>query len=195
MYANWWKNLLPGSENDDANHGSCVLAKAAGPTLGVARNADIVIVKLGETISTVLDAFYKIRNDVEKKGKKGKAVINYNGSFRDLKLTEAQKDKWTKRYLQPLIDDDVVIVFASGKFAKKTPDINAYPQTAARTLPIINVGACDDDGKLTASSQRGPLLSVVAPGDEIRCATNRTDVYDVVSGTSYGTFSARQIPC
>ena len=194
MYTNWWKSLLPGSESDEDDHGSCVLAKAAGPTLGVARNADIVIVKSTLRTSRMLDAFYKIRNDVEKKGKKGKAVINFSGSFGN-NAPDAQKDKWTKRYLQPLIDDDVVIVLSSGNSAQTTPDIDSYPKTAARTLPIINVGNCNNDGKTSLTSQGGPLLSVVAPGDNIRCATNKKDVFAIRSGTSFCTFSARQILC
>lgn len=194
IYTYWWKNTGPESENDGENHGSCILAKAAGPTLGVARNADIVIVKSSFKTSTILDAFYRIRNDVEKNGKKGKAVIIYSGSLGNT-LPDTQRDKWTKRYLQPLIDDDVVIVMSSGNFAKRNPDIDNFPQTAARTLPIITVGACNNDGKMMAFSQRGPLLSVVAPGYRVRCATNETDMYDVRTGTSIGTFSARQIPC
>lgn len=91
MYTNWWKSLLPGSESDDENHGSCVLAKAAGPTLGVARKADIVIVKTSLRTSRLLDAFYKIRNDVEKRGKNGKALINFSGSFGS-NVPAAQRD-------------------------------------------------------------------------------------------------------
>lgn len=100
----------------------------------------------------MLDAFYKIRNDVEKKGKKGKAVINFSGGFGN-NVPGPQQDGWTKKYLQPLINDDVVIVISSGNDAKKTPDINSYPQTAAKTLPIINVGSCNDDGKTTDTSE------------------------------------------
>ena len=63
---------------DPNNHGSCVTSLVAGPTFGVAKNANIVLVNVDSSSSSgvVLEAFVKIKNDVIANGLQGKAVVN-----------------------------------------------------------------------------------------------------------------------
>lgn len=63
-------------------HGSCIASKVAGPRFGVAKNANIVMVKL-ETIdggsysfSSIIRAFTLISEDIDANGLGGKAVVN-----------------------------------------------------------------------------------------------------------------------
>jgi subtilisin family serine protease len=63
---------------DENGHGSCVASKAVGVTYGIAKNANVVIVKLGATfgISNIIWALQLIINDVGTLGLNGQAVIN-----------------------------------------------------------------------------------------------------------------------
>lgn len=58
---------------------------------------------------------------------------------------------------------------------------------AASGTPIINVGAVDNTGKNASFSQGGPLVHVMAPGQQVQCAANsffsNTQKQD---GTSFG---------
>lgn len=58
---------------------------------------------------------------------------------------------------------------------------------AASGTPIINVGAVDNTGKNASFSQGGPLVHVMAPGQQVQCAANSylfgTQKQD---GTSFG---------
>ena len=106
------------------------------------------------------------------KHKQGKVVVKFSGWFGN-KVTDVTKGKRTTEYLKLPIDSDVVLVFTAGISASNNPDVNPCSQTAANTLPIIDVGNCNDDGKTDSDSQSGPLLSVLAPGDNVRSATNK----------------------
>jgi hypothetical protein len=69
----------PQTENDSPRqHGSCVLAMAVSPQLGVAKKANMVIVKAppGETFGDILDVFQIVENDIIEKGLQGQAVVN-----------------------------------------------------------------------------------------------------------------------
>lgn len=68
-------------------------------------------------------------------------------------------------------------------------DVDSYPPLmAASGAPIINVGAVDNTGKNASFSQGGPLVHVMAPGEQVQCAANSffssTQKQD---GTSFGT--------
>jgi hypothetical protein len=58
---------------------------------------------------------------------------------------------------------------------------------AASGVPVINVGAVDNTGKNASFSQGGPLVHVMAPGEQVQCAANsffsNTQKQD---GTSFG---------
>lgn len=62
-------NEPPNNVKSDYNgHGSCVLSKAAGAKFGIAKNADVVIVKLPDSkfISFILLGLNMIADDIEK---------------------------------------------------------------------------------------------------------------------------------
>jgi len=71
---------LPGDphvEGADDGHGTCVASKVASPTFGVAKSANIVVVKMaGEmTISRYIAAFAVITGDIASANMQGKAVV------------------------------------------------------------------------------------------------------------------------
>jgi hypothetical protein len=70
----------PQTESDEAGHGTCVTSKVSGTTFGVAKNANIVVVKINLidnyiAPSRYIEACAVVARDIESKGLQGKAVI------------------------------------------------------------------------------------------------------------------------
>lgn len=80
--ATWGANFLTGSEDiDDSGHGTHTAATAAGKTFGVAKNANVIAIKVlndktGGTIATILAGFDWAINHARETGVAGKAVMN-----------------------------------------------------------------------------------------------------------------------
>lgn len=67
------------TDGHKSGHGSCVSSKATGSLFGTAKDADIVMLKVPKELpwtSATLAALVDISDDVERKGIKGKAVVN-----------------------------------------------------------------------------------------------------------------------
>jgi hypothetical protein len=79
--------------NDYYNHGTCVLAWAVSPKYGVAKKANMVIVKIpvyqkdnGDyscSCGGLLASIYLSLGDIQKKGLQGKVVINISWSGKE----------------------------------------------------------------------------------------------------------------
>ncbi len=75
---------LPGEprvKRDDFGHGSCVASKVTGPTFGVAKSANIVVVRLypidgAVTVSRVLATWGVIARDILRRNMQRRAVIS-----------------------------------------------------------------------------------------------------------------------
>ena len=76
---------IDSDQDDKWGHGACVLSKISGPTYGVAKNVDIVIVKLQAKnkkgryklpASNLAKALIEVKHDIEKKNLQNRAVIN-----------------------------------------------------------------------------------------------------------------------
>jgi hypothetical protein len=74
---------LPGKpriEGDNIGHGSCVASKVAGPTFGVAKSANIVMVRVepvndGVLRSSAIAAWGIVVRDMALNGMQGRAVV------------------------------------------------------------------------------------------------------------------------
>jgi hypothetical protein len=71
----------PEVRGDDSGHGTCSASKVAGPTFGVAKSANIVVVKLSPTEgrlpgSRVLAAWAAVAQDVASTNMQGRAVAS-----------------------------------------------------------------------------------------------------------------------
>jgi hypothetical protein len=74
---------LPGEpqiERDNSGHGSCVASKVAGPTFGVAKSANIVMVRAEPVNGVVLSsraiaAWGLVARDITLNGMQGRAVV------------------------------------------------------------------------------------------------------------------------
>lgn len=194
-----------GSDTDWLGHGSCVAAKVAGPTYGVAKKASVVMVKAGILSlvfsSYLLKATALIIEDVKSKGLQGKAVVNVSWGWPiegPNEMNDEVRDKWLEM-IEELLDLDVAFITAAGnsnerKFAEAHLGFNSYPQISAKKHPeIMVVGATDMDGYATPWTQMDDDVAVSAPGmvygvgahRGLPCSSGGDTGIDYVEGTSF----------
>ncbi|KAF9777135.1 hypothetical protein IL306_004590 [Fusarium sp. DS 682] len=198
-------------ENDPDGHGSCCASKALGNTVGVARKADLVAVKLQMTSWSLLKAWQAVVLDVQQNRLQGKAVVS--NSKASIAWRVDRNEQWFRDVLETLLKNlealDVVIVSSAGNFGVSihepfgnskafidfeqtiVDEVNTYPSLFADRTPIIVTGAVDNNGRLASFSQGGPLVTTTAPGVAVKCAAmSGTSVYQAgeeSTGTSFST--------
>lgn len=67
--------------------------------------------------------------------------------------------------------------------------MTTYPGILAGDFPIITVGSAEFGGAESVFSQRGSLLTVLAPGEQVECARGTGEGFMSVMGTSFGMSS------
>jgi subtilisin family serine protease len=103
-------------QTDEGGHGTCVASKAVGNKFGVAKSADLVLVKpVYRDKDRVMEAdiirrFSVINKDVNNYKLQGKAVVNISIGVRD--PTKSFTTIW-KEMIKTLLGNDVVVVVAS----------------------------------------------------------------------------------
>lgn len=123
------------SETDPADHGACMMSKIAGPKYGVAKKANIVVVKIvtdqerGIVGLSILPALRAVKKHIETHATQGKAVVNFslglvldpNDKFHELWIESAQ------RGISTLLQLNAVIVAAAGNSRVMTSIIFRQP--------------------------------------------------------------------
>jgi len=172
-------NAIEGSANTDENgHGSHVSGTIGGATFGVAKNVQLMGVKVldasgGGTNADVLDGLNFVESDVSKKNLKGKAVMN-------MSLGGGQS-KAINNAIEALAAAGVVPVVAAGNEAQ-----DAGNTSPASSPNAITVGALDAANDQRASfSNFGQLVDIYAPGVDVLSVgiKSNTDTA-TLSGTS-----------
>lgn len=88
--------------------GTCMASKIFGPKYGVAKNANVIMVKLSGqsgmmkaiTFTEMLTALAMVKNDVHKRGIKGKAVVSLSYTSKSrLDLFDLEHPKADKQHL------------------------------------------------------------------------------------------------
>ena len=205
----WPRNMTPFPKTDESGHGSCIVSKIAGPTFGVAKSANIVMVKAFHktwaevTPSRFLESFGRIFEDVRDRKMQRKAVVNI--SFGSRSLPTSLLNAW-KKTIMYLLKNDVVVVVASGNDrVRYTIDITTIPLTIRKYISdvidsypglfkqelsnLIVVGSVNIDGSLSNFSQGGDLMDFSAPGSldnntGIQCASGSSADWIRDRGTS-----------
>lgn len=167
-----------GTAEDDIGHGTHVAGIAAAQTnnrigtAGVGWNSKLVVVKAfdAEGNGTIADLAQAL-NYCQKVG--GVSVVNM--SFAGARGSEALKAEVAESNRMGM-----TLVAAVGNYG--TSEM-LYP---AGYPGVIGVGAADRDGSLRSTSNTGPAVDLVAPGEDIISAYPNTGVASL-SGTSMAT--------
>ncbi|QKV72370.1 S8 family peptidase [Streptomyces harbinensis] len=164
-----------GTANDGNGHGTHVASTAAGTAYGVAKNADIVAVKVlndagsGTTASVVGGIDWVTGNA------SGPSVANVSlGGGADTTLDQAVRNS--------IAAGIVYAVSAGGSNA------NAANYSPARVAEAITVAAIQSNDSRAGYSNWGPAVDVFAPGTSITAAWHTSDTAtNTISGTSMAT--------
>ncbi|WP_438818869.1 S8 family peptidase [Streptomyces ginkgonis] len=164
-----------GTANDGNGHGTHVASTAAGTAYGVAKNADIVAVKVlndagsGTTASVIGGIDWVTANA------SGPSVANVSlGGGADATLDQAVRNS--------IAAGIVYAVSAGGSNA------NAANYSPARVAEAITVAAIQSNDSRAGYSNWGPAVDIFAPGTNITAAWHTSDTAtNTLSGTSMAT--------
>ncbi|KAJ0164011.1 Subtilisin-like protease [Colletotrichum tanaceti] len=151
----------PGAEetptDEDAEFGfpdgTCMASKIFGPRYGVAKNANVTMVKVAERtgrmriirLTDMLTALAMVRNDVRRRGIQGKAVVSltYTTRMKDKDAIQAYRE-----ILINMMNDDIVLVAPTGISNNNNGSEanNQYPAAFARDTALIAVNAVNTEG-------------------------------------------------
>ncbi|KAK2731930.1 subtilisin-like protease [Colletotrichum kahawae] len=176
--ATFGANFINSVDTDENGHGSHVAGTIGGRTFGVAKNVDLIGVKVLDgdgagSNSGVLEGMQFVIDDVQKKNLTGKAVMNMS--------LGGSASQAVNRAIQALNNAGVVPVVAAGNENQDAG--NTSPASAPNA---ITVGAIDARNDRKASfSNFGQSVDVFAPGVNILSVgiTSNTAT-NTLSGTS-----------
>lgn len=160
---------------DGNGHGTHIAATAAGSAYGVAKQADIVAVKVLDDTGQGTSAQVLAGLDWVMKHAHRPAVVNLSlGATQDAPIPE-----W---------DEAVRSGIASGltfTVAAGNQNSSAGSYSPGRVAGAITVGSTGPDDRRSAFSNWGPAVDLFAPGERIVSASNTSDTGSkVMSGTS-----------
>ncbi|WQF85036.1 Putative peptidase S8/S53 domain, peptidase S8, subtilisin, Ser-active [Colletotrichum destructivum] len=168
--------------DDNSYHGTCVVSKAVGNKVGVARRANLITIRIDITPGKFrfIKAWETIRDDIKSKGLQGKAVVSSSAVF--VATNDLEYNRKTLFELQDLVQSitemDVPVICPAGNSADKPKgsiEPNTLPAVLAERLPVIVVGSAAVGGTMSRFSQRGRLLTTWAVGEEIQCANRESE--------------------
>jgi subtilisin family serine protease len=183
--------LLPGANfdqpgqppQDEAGHGTmtagCVGAIAGNGIgiAGVAPNAKIVPVKVGNSASSVCEAMIWAADNAD--------MITMSLSFKPNMSEYPTAVESTKRAAQYVMNKKIPMICSMGNTGTSSKNVPSY--FAGNEVPgLVAVGATDKADKVTSFSTFGNWTSVSAPGKDIM-TTNMGGKWGAVSGTSFST--------
>ncbi|KXH68851.1 subtilase [Colletotrichum salicis] len=176
--ATFGANFINSVDTDENGHGSHVAGTIGGQTFGVAKNVNLVGVKVLDgdgagSNSGVLDGMQFVIDDVAKKNLTGKAVMNMS--------LGGSASAAVNRAIQALNNAGIVPVVAAGN--ENQDAANTSPASAANA---ITVGAIDARNDRKASfSNFGTVVDIFAPGVNILSVGITSDTAtNTLSGTS-----------
>lgn len=179
------------ADDIQADHGGCMLSLIGGATLGVARKAKLINVKVRLTAASMISGLVQIVRHLharEQAGErvKGKTVVG--SSIQIPKVGGGINERKAGEIIKELIEKyQVVFITSAGNVQRdkkhnepKNMAINNWPASLAShaDIPIITVGGIDTKtGFLDPGSKAGSLLTISAPwqatcftlGGEVDC--------------------------
>jgi serine protease len=162
-------------ETDGNGHGTHVSGTIAGQTYGVAKEADLIAVKVmsdrgSGSSSNILSGIDWVISNVKKTKKPSVANLSIGGGF-----SQTENDA-----IQSATDAGITMVVAAGN-----DDSDACEYSPASAASAITVGATGDDNARAYYSNYGKCLDVFGPGTDITSTwIDAVDATNTISGTS-----------
>ncbi|CAH1778316.1 unnamed protein product [Owenia fusiformis] len=164
------------SPMDKDGHGTHVAGIAAGSTVGVARHATLIAVKISERGNAVASSLSAGIVWAAKKAANGtkQAIIN-------LSIGWPREDYDLSHVISQVVKKGVIVVVAAGNEAS-----DACRHTPANVPDAITVASSTKDDRLADTTNIGSCVDIIAPGEDIRCPDLK-EKYTIRSGTSMAT--------
>ncbi|KAK2067851.1 hypothetical protein P8C59_001557 [Phyllachora maydis] len=177
----WGANFVDDVQADEHGHGTHVAATIGGATYGVAKNVNLVAVKVldaegGGSTSGIIAGMQFVMQDVAAANLTGKAIMNMSiGGTKTSALNDA---------VAALAAAGIVPVVAAGN-----EDQDAANTSPASAGAAITVGAIAQRNDTRAGfSNHGTAVDIFAPGLDVVSASSADDTSArVLSGTSMAT--------
>lgn len=176
----WGPNYIDSQQTDAQGHGTHIAGIACGHNVGVAKFANIVVVKVIDSqrraaVSNIIQGVQWIIND-HKSNPNQRAVINYS-AVGSISAARAQA-------MQAAVDAGIMVVTAAGN--SNADACNYGPANmASSTSGVLTVAALNYTNTPATFSNYGSCVSLYAPGVSILSASDSsTNSYMYMSGTS-----------
>lgn len=168
---------------DDAGHGTMTaglvgaVANNGMGIAGVAPNAKIMPVKVGNSASSIVEAMMYAADHAD--------MITMSLSIKPNMSEYGTAVETTRRAAEYVMSKGKPMVCSMGNTSSSSKNVPSY--FAGKEVPgLIAVGATDANDKVTSFSTYGPWTSVSAPGARIMTTTNGGG-YGLTDGTSFST--------
>lgn len=178
--AHWGKNFVDNTLDDPNGHGTHIAGLIAGSTVGVARSAQIIAVKVLNnkrvgSIANFVKAVDWVIQDVRDNNRKN-VIINYSAV--------GDPDDTRAAAINKATNAGILVVVAAGNNGKPVCQYGPAGQ-ASQNSGLISVMALNWTNSPASFSNWGPCGSVYAPGvDVYSIKPDSTNSYGYMSGTS-----------
>ncbi|OAR02723.1 hypothetical protein LLEC1_03346 [Akanthomyces lecanii] len=176
---------ITGTYDDVNNHGTRVAGCLGSKTYGVAKNAEIIDVRVygkdesGAPSTDILKGFVWAVDDIHKNARAHKSVINISMAAEGVE--NADQDPLT-RAIDAAFQEGILTVVGAGN-----KGFNVRQVTPGASPSAVTVGAIDRNWALWDRSGYGAGIDILAPGVDIITLTNENNDPIRGSGTSFAT--------
>ena len=192
-------------DEDDGGHGTCVASKAVGNKYGVARDAELVIVKTNYDIIGITIAFINILSDLRLSTytPRSNIIVISLGTIATYTPAEIRDigEPWASiidQMREILAMQNVVIVTAAGNYADRSLVTDTLPGMlttrwfSSTDLVVVSAltleGRHADFSQVSFTGRSTNPAPFYAPGQDVVCAGNTGDLSkQTVRGTSFAT--------